>query len=62
MPPVLGKDQVTVGSAPDNDVVLAGPAVAAHHAHLVRRGGQLFFVMSDGTGNTIGFKRETPAW
>jgi ABC-type multidrug transport system ATPase subunit/pSer/pThr/pTyr-binding forkhead associated (FHA) protein len=38
------KDHVSVGSAPDNDIVLAGPNVAAHHARIVRQGGQLFFV------------------
>ncbi len=40
----FGKDQVSIGSAPDNDVVLVGPGVAAHHARIVRRNGQLFFV------------------
>ena len=44
MIPGLGKEQVTVGSAPDNDVVLAGPGVAPHHARIVRQQGQLFFV------------------
>ena len=38
----LGRDQVTVGAAPDNDVVLAG--IAPHHARVVRQGGQLFFI------------------
>ncbi|HXN33520.1 MAG TPA: FHA domain-containing protein [Polyangiaceae bacterium] len=37
-------DPVSIGSAPDNDVVLAGPGVAPHHAQVVRRDGQLFFV------------------
>jgi ABC-type multidrug transport system ATPase subunit/pSer/pThr/pTyr-binding forkhead associated (FHA) protein len=37
-------DQVSIGSAPDNDVVLAGPAIAPRHAQIVRRDGQLFFV------------------
>src|SRR5580700_9061507 len=40
----LGKEKISIGSAPDNDVVLAGPGVAPHHAHVVRQGGQLFFV------------------
>ena len=40
----LGKDQISLGSAPDNDVVLQGPGVAAHHARLLRRDGQLLFV------------------
>jgi ABC-type multidrug transport system ATPase subunit/pSer/pThr/pTyr-binding forkhead associated (FHA) protein len=40
----FGKELVTIGSAPDADVVLAGPAVAPRHAQIVRQGGQLFFV------------------
>src|SRR5579884_121933 len=44
MTPALGRDQVALGSAPDNDVVLSGPGVAPHHARVVRQGGQLFFV------------------
>ena len=40
----FGKDQVSIGSAPDNDVVLAAQGVAPHHARLVRQGAQLFFV------------------
>jgi hypothetical protein len=35
----LGKEQVTLGSAPDNDVVLQGPGVAPHHARIVEAGG-----------------------
>ncbi len=41
---VFGKDHVTVGSAPDCDVVLQGPGVAPRHAQIVRQAGQLFFV------------------
>ena len=44
MIPGFGKEQITIGSAPDNDVVLAGPGVAPHHARIVRQGGQLVFV------------------
>ncbi len=44
MIPGLGREQVTVGSAPDNDIVVQGPAVAPHHARIVRQQGQLFFV------------------
>jgi ABC-type multidrug transport system ATPase subunit/pSer/pThr/pTyr-binding forkhead associated (FHA) protein len=44
MSPAFGKDQVAIGSAPDNDVVIATAGVAAHHARIVRQGGQLFFV------------------
>src|ERR1700722_7215742 len=40
----LGKEQVTLGSAPDNDVVVQGPGVAPHHARIVHQGGQLAFV------------------
>jgi ABC-type multidrug transport system ATPase subunit/pSer/pThr/pTyr-binding forkhead associated (FHA) protein len=40
----FGKEHVTIGSAPDNDVVIAAPGVAPHHARIVRQGGQLFFV------------------
>jgi ABC-type multidrug transport system ATPase subunit/pSer/pThr/pTyr-binding forkhead associated (FHA) protein len=44
MTPAFGKDQVSIGSAPDNDVVLIGPGVATRHALIVRRSGQLSFV------------------
>ncbi|WP_394848154.1 FHA domain-containing protein [Pendulispora brunnea] len=44
MIPGLGKETVTIGSAPDNDIVLAGPGVVPHHARVVRQNGQLFFV------------------
>src|SRR5262249_48075558 len=44
MSPAFGKDQVAIGSAPDNDVVIATAGVAPHHARIVRQGGQLFFV------------------
>ncbi len=42
--PPFGKDLVSIGSAQDNDVILAAPGVATHHARIVRQGGQLFFV------------------
>jgi ABC transport system ATP-binding/permease protein len=44
MTPAAGKDLVTIGSAPDNDIVLVVAGVAPHHAHIVRRGGHLYFV------------------
>jgi ABC-type multidrug transport system ATPase subunit/pSer/pThr/pTyr-binding forkhead associated (FHA) protein len=44
MTPAFGKDQVAIGSAADNDVVIATAGVAPHHARIVRQGGQLFFV------------------
>jgi ABC-type multidrug transport system ATPase subunit/pSer/pThr/pTyr-binding forkhead associated (FHA) protein len=40
----LGRDLVSIGSAPDNDVVIPAPGVAPHHARVVRQNGQLFFV------------------
>jgi ABC transport system ATP-binding/permease protein len=40
----LGKDRVTIGSAPDCDVVLPPQGVAHHHAQIVRQGTQLVFV------------------
>jgi len=43
MVPAFGKTEVTVGSAPDNDVVLP-PPVAPHHARVIRQNGQLFLV------------------
>ena len=44
MIPGFGKDQVSIGSAPDNDVVLQGPGVAPRHARVVKHNGQLAFV------------------
>ena len=43
MIPGLGKEQVSLGSAPDNDVVLQGPGVAPHHARVIKQAGQLLF-------------------
>jgi pSer/pThr/pTyr-binding forkhead associated (FHA) protein len=40
----LGRELVSIGSAPDNDVVVAAPGVAPHHARVIRQGGQLLFV------------------
>jgi ABC-type multidrug transport system ATPase subunit/pSer/pThr/pTyr-binding forkhead associated (FHA) protein len=42
--PAFGKDQASIGSAPDNDIVLAAPGVAPHHARIVRQAGQIYFV------------------
>jgi ABC-type multidrug transport system ATPase subunit/pSer/pThr/pTyr-binding forkhead associated (FHA) protein len=42
--PAFGKDQVSLGSAPDNDVVVQAPGVAPHHARVVKQNGQLFYV------------------
>jgi len=44
MIPGFGKEQVSLGSAPDNDVVVQGPGVAPKHARIVRQGGQLVFL------------------
>jgi ABC-type multidrug transport system ATPase subunit/pSer/pThr/pTyr-binding forkhead associated (FHA) protein len=44
MIPGLGKELVTLGSAPDCDVVLQGPGVAPHHARIVKQGGALAFI------------------
>jgi ABC-type multidrug transport system ATPase subunit/pSer/pThr/pTyr-binding forkhead associated (FHA) protein/ABC-type multidrug transport system permease subunit len=45
IPGPLAKEQITVGSAPDNDVVVAGPGVAARHARITKQsGGSLAFV------------------
>ncbi|MGH7436318.1 MAG: FHA domain-containing protein, partial [Polyangiaceae bacterium] len=41
---VFGKERVTLGSAPDCDVVLAGQGVAPHHAQIVRTPQGLAFV------------------
>jgi pSer/pThr/pTyr-binding forkhead associated (FHA) protein len=38
------KDLVSIGSAPDNDVVLDAPGVAPRHAELVRRDGQILLI------------------
>jgi ABC transport system ATP-binding/permease protein len=43
MIPGFGKEVVTIGSAPDNDVVLSGPGVAPQHGRIVRQAGQLVF-------------------
>ena len=39
MIPGFGKEQISIGSAPDNDVVLQGPGVAPRHARIVKQGG-----------------------
>ena len=45
MIPGFGKQTITVGSAPDCDIVLSGPGVAPLHARIVHQGGgQLLFV------------------
>ncbi|RYZ66142.1 MAG: FHA domain-containing protein, partial [Proteobacteria bacterium] len=49
MLPGASRDQIRLGSAPDNEVVLQGPGVAPHHARIVRQNGQLLF-LSEGQG------------
>jgi ABC-type multidrug transport system ATPase subunit/pSer/pThr/pTyr-binding forkhead associated (FHA) protein len=44
MIPGLGREQITLGSAPGNDVVLQGPGVGPQHARIVKQNGQLFYV------------------
>jgi ABC-type multidrug transport system ATPase subunit/pSer/pThr/pTyr-binding forkhead associated (FHA) protein len=44
MIPGFGKEQLSLGSAPDNDVVLQGPGVAPRHARLVKQGPAVMFV------------------
>lgn len=39
----LGKEAVTIGSDPQNDVQLQGPGVAPHHARIVKQNGALFY-------------------
>jgi len=43
MIPAFGRTEITLGSAPDSDVVLP-PPVAPHHARIVRQNGHLFLV------------------
>ena len=44
MIPGFGKEQISIGSAPDNDVVLQGPGVAPRHARIVKQGAALGFI------------------
>src|SRR3954467_8136747 len=44
MIPGFGKEQISIGSAPDNDVVLQGPGVAPRHARIVKQGPALVFL------------------
>ena len=48
----LGKPEITLGSAPDNDLVLQGPGVQPLHARIVHRAGQLVLV-DGGLGTTL---------
>jgi ABC-type multidrug transport system ATPase subunit/pSer/pThr/pTyr-binding forkhead associated (FHA) protein len=44
MDDALGRDRVTIGSAPDNDVVVSGSGVAPYHAFVMRENGSLYFI------------------
>jgi hypothetical protein len=44
MIPGFGKEQISIGSAPDNEVVLAGPGVAPRHARIAKQNGQLVYL------------------
>lgn len=44
MIPGFGKEQISIGSAPDNEVVLQGPGIAPRHARIAKQNGQLVFL------------------
>src|SRR4051794_4056829 len=44
MIPGFGKEQISIGSAPDNDVVLQGPGVGPRHARIVKQCAALVFI------------------
>jgi ABC-type multidrug transport system ATPase subunit/pSer/pThr/pTyr-binding forkhead associated (FHA) protein len=41
---MLGKEQIGLGAAPDNEVVLQAPGVGPKHARIVKQNGALFFI------------------
>ncbi len=45
----IGREQITIGSAPNCDVVLQAPGVSPQHARIVKQQGQLVF-LDAGTG------------
>lgn len=49
MIPGFGKEQISIGSAPGNDVVVQGPGVAPQHARIVKQNGHLVF-LDNGAG------------
>ena len=57
MIPGFGKEQISIGSAPDNDVVLQGPGITPRHARIVKQGGALAFL--DG-GSGLSFANGAP--
>lgn len=44
MIPGFGKEQISIGSAPGNDVVLQAPGVGPQHARIVKQAGSLVFI------------------
>lgn len=55
MIPGLGKQSITIGSAPTCDVVLAGPGVLPEHARIVHQGGgKLIFIGGAGPASAGG--------
>ena len=52
MIPGFGKEQISIGSAPDNDVVLQGPGVGPRHARIVKQGGALVY-LDGGAGPSL---------
>lgn len=59
MLPGASREQIRLGSAPDNEVVLQGPGVAPHHARIVKQNGALFFV-SEGQGPSFAGGQPVP--
>lgn len=63
MSAALGKEQVGIGSAPDNEVIVTAPGVAPHHARVVRQNGHLFFLdlgVAPSTANGAPVAPQTP--
>ncbi len=63
MTAALGKEQVTIGTAPENDVVVHGPGVAPHHALIARQTGQLVLIdlgAGPSTANGAPVRAQTP--
>lgn len=52
MVPGFGKEQISIGSAPGNDVVLQGPGIGPQHARIVKQAGQLVF-LDNGQGPSL---------
>ncbi|HXW84857.1 MAG TPA: FHA domain-containing protein, partial [Candidatus Binataceae bacterium] len=48
----LGAGSTTLGSTPDNDIVLSDPGVSRHHARITRRGGRFRVTDLESTNGT----------